>query len=70
MQGSESGGHGAAPISTLCFVPEVVDALKAKGFDEVAILAAGGIADGRQVCVSKCCRMQHLDNICIANTAR
>ncbi|CAL5229038.1 g12286 [Coccomyxa viridis] len=48
-QGSESGGHGAAPISTLCFVPEVVDALKAKGFDEVAILAAGGIADGRQV---------------------
>ncbi|GAA4232013.1 NAD(P)H-dependent flavin oxidoreductase YrpB (nitropropane dioxygenase family) [Streptosporangium album] len=41
-QGSEAGGH-TGEISTMVLVPQVVDAV------DVPVLAAGGIADGRQV---------------------
>lgn len=41
-EGSESGGH-VGDLSTMVLVPQVVDAVR------VPVLAAGGIADGRQV---------------------
>ena len=45
-QGSEAGGHGYGPRSTLTLVPEIVDlvATRAAG---IPVVAAGGIADGR-----------------------
>jgi nitronate monooxygenase len=56
-QGSEAGGHrstfnldpkGELPlIGTMALVPQVVDALKKEGKDEIPVVAAGGIADGR-----------------------
>ncbi|MBS1903752.1 MAG: nitronate monooxygenase [Bacteroidetes bacterium] len=43
-EGFEAGGHnGADEITTLCLVPQVVDAV------DVPVIAAGGIADGRQM---------------------
>ncbi|CAL8469749.1 g9291 [Coccomyxa elongata] len=52
-QGSESGGHGAGPTGTFCFVPEVVDAVAGTcaqtGTPAPPVLAAGGVTDGRQV---------------------
>ena len=42
-QGTEAGGH-TGEIATMVLVPEVVDAIS-----PVPVLAAGGIADGRQV---------------------
>jgi len=43
-EGFEAGGHnGIDEIATLCLVPQVVDAL------EIPVIAAGGIADGRQI---------------------
>ncbi len=42
-QGSEAGGH-TGEVSTMVLVPEIVDAV-----DPVPVLAAGGIARGRQV---------------------
>eukprot|EP00884_Botryococcus_braunii_P016549 jgi/Botrbrau1/3578/Bobra.0078s0032.1 len=47
-QGYESGGHGSSRATTWCFVPEVVDALRALNLT-TPVLAAGGVADGRQV---------------------
>jgi nitronate monooxygenase len=44
-QGSEAGGHGARR-ATLPLVPAVADLVAASGRD-VAVVAAGGIADGR-----------------------
>jgi hypothetical protein len=44
-QGTEAGGHGAAR-STLALVPAVVDAVRERN-NEVVVVAAGGIADGR-----------------------
>ncbi|MST59545.1 nitronate monooxygenase [Parafannyhessea umbonata] len=41
-EGGESGGH-VGDLSTMVLVPQVVDAVR------VPVLAAGGIADGRQV---------------------
>src|SRR5438067_2411231 len=41
-QGTEAGGHGASR-GLMSLLPEVVDAAG----DEVPVLAAGGIADGR-----------------------
>ncbi len=43
-QGTEAGGH-CGEISTMVLVPQVVDAVP----DDVAVLAAGGIGDGRQM---------------------
>lgn len=45
-QGSEAGGHGFGPRSTLTLVPEIVDLVAARGA-AIPVLAAGGIADGR-----------------------
>src|SRR5262249_22403972 len=44
-QGTEAGGHGATR-STLALVPAVVDAVRKRN-DEIVVVAAGGIADGR-----------------------
>jgi enoyl-[acyl-carrier protein] reductase II len=42
-EGFEAGGHnGVDEVTTLCLIPQLVDAL------EVPVVAAGGIADGRQ----------------------
>ncbi|HEU4725088.1 MAG TPA: nitronate monooxygenase, partial [Candidatus Eisenbacteria bacterium] len=42
-EGFEAGGHnGIDEVTTLCLIPQLVDALK------VPVVAAGGIADGRQ----------------------
>jgi NAD(P)H-dependent flavin oxidoreductase YrpB (nitropropane dioxygenase family) len=43
-QGTEAGGH-CGEISTMVLVPQVVDAVPAS----IPVLAAGGIADGRQM---------------------
>ena len=43
-QGTEAGGH-CGEISTMVLIPQIVDAVG----DRVPVLAAGGIADGRQM---------------------
>jgi NAD(P)H-dependent flavin oxidoreductase YrpB (nitropropane dioxygenase family) len=43
-QGTEAGGH-CGEISTMVLVPQIVDAVGGR----VPVLAAGGIADGRQM---------------------
>jgi NAD(P)H-dependent flavin oxidoreductase YrpB (nitropropane dioxygenase family) len=45
-QGYDAGGH-TGPIGTMSLVPQIVDVA-----EEVPVLAAGGIADGRQVAAS------------------
>jgi enoyl-[acyl-carrier protein] reductase II len=43
-EGFEAGGHnGVDEITTLCLVPQVADAVN------IPVIAAGGIADGRQI---------------------
>ena len=44
-EGTESGGH-IGENTTMCLVPQVVDAV------EIPVLAAGGIADGRGIAAS------------------
>ena len=44
-EGTESGGH-IGENTTMCLVPQVVDAV------EIPVIAAGGIADGRGICAS------------------
>ncbi len=44
-EGTEAGGH-IGEISTMCLVPQIVDAVS------IPVLAAGGIADGRGVAAS------------------
>jgi enoyl-[acyl-carrier protein] reductase II len=46
-EGFEAGGHnGIDEITTFCLVPQVVDAVP------IPVIAAGGIADGRQMCAA------------------
>lgn len=45
-RGSEAGGHGCGPRTTMTLVPEVVDLVADRG-TRTPVLAAGGVADGR-----------------------
>ncbi|KAI2612188.1 uncharacterized protein GGS25DRAFT_528879 [Hypoxylon fragiforme] len=48
LQGADAGGHGfARGASVVSLVPEASDALRASGFGDVPLVAAGGVADGR-----------------------
>lgn len=48
-EGFEAGGHnGIDEITTMCLVPQVVDAL------EIPVIAAGGIATGGQIAAAFC----------------
>lgn len=48
IQGSDAGGHGFEQgASVISLLPEVSDALAAAGHGDIALVAAGGIADGR-----------------------
>lgn len=48
IQGSDAGGHGfERGASIVSLLPEVADALAAAGHGDIALVAAGGIADGR-----------------------
>lgn len=50
LQGSDAGGHGHARGSSIVtLVPEVTDTLQAHGIDNIPLVAAGGIMDGRAV---------------------
>jgi NAD(P)H-dependent flavin oxidoreductase YrpB (nitropropane dioxygenase family) len=44
-QGHDAGGHNS-PVGTMALVPQVVDAVRARG---IPVLAAGGIGDGRGI---------------------
>jgi nitronate monooxygenase len=54
LQSADAGGHGLAKgASLMSMIPEVLDTLKEAGkLDNVAVVAAGGIADGRGVASS------------------
>ena len=48
MQGLDAGGHGwEKGAGVVSLVPEALDALAQAGFGGIAVMAAGGIADGR-----------------------
>ncbi|KAI5299937.1 hypothetical protein KEM55_000878 [Ascosphaera atra] len=54
-QGQDAGGHGLArSAGVISLVPEMVDALQAAGYGGIAIIAAGGIVDGRGVAAAVC----------------
>jgi enoyl-[acyl-carrier protein] reductase II len=48
-EGVEAGGHnGLDEITTMCLIPQIVDAVK------IPVIAAGGIAHGRQIAAAFC----------------
>ena len=49
-EGTESGGH-VGEMTTMALVPQVVDAMKE--FGNLPVIAAGGIADGRQLLAAR-----------------
>ncbi|KAL4986242.1 2-nitropropane dioxygenase [Aspergillus falconensis] len=50
LQGSDAGGHGHARGSSIVtLLPEVADTLPQNGLDDIPLIAAGGIMDGRGV---------------------
>ncbi|KAE8405663.1 hypothetical protein BDV37DRAFT_292886 [Aspergillus pseudonomiae] len=50
LQGSDAGGHGhALGASVISLLPEVADVLRDRGIEDVSLIAAGGIMDGRGV---------------------
>ncbi|KAI4262444.1 MAG: hypothetical protein L6R42_002380 [Xanthoria sp. 1 TBL-2021] len=49
-QGSDAGGHGLGRgAGIISLLPEIADALKHEGFEDISIVAAGGIVEGRGV---------------------
>ncbi|KAL8644409.1 MAG: hypothetical protein Q9226_007780 [Calogaya cf. arnoldii] len=49
-QGIDAGGHGLERgAGIISLLPEIADALKYEGFEDVAVVAAGGVVDGRGV---------------------
>lgn len=51
-QGCEAGGHGREPRTTFTLVPEIADLVEQRG-STAAVLAAGGIADGRGLAAAR-----------------
>ncbi|KAG7007248.1 nitronate monooxygenase [Physcia stellaris] len=50
IQGSDAGGHGLERgAGIIALLPEVADALKARGRSHINLVAAGGIVEGRGV---------------------
>ncbi len=50
VQGIDAGGHGLEKgAGIVALFPEVADALESSGFGHIALVAAGGIVDGRGV---------------------
>jgi len=50
LQGADAGGHGyERSVGVIALLPETKDTLKANGFDNIPLIASGGIADGRGV---------------------
>ena len=50
LQGADAGGHGyERSAGVISLLPETDDALKANGFNDIPLVASGGIADGRGV---------------------
>ncbi|KAK9233749.1 hypothetical protein V1525DRAFT_138210 [Lipomyces kononenkoae] len=48
LQGSDAGGHGHAHgASVISLIPEVADTLQGNGIQDIPLIAAGGIMDGR-----------------------
>lgn len=53
VQGSDAGGHGLArSASVFTLIPEVCDALIGRGRGDIAVVAAGGVVDGRGIAAS------------------
>ncbi|KAL9101366.1 MAG: hypothetical protein Q9163_003368 [Psora crenata] len=48
VQGADAGGHGLARgAGIISLLPEVADALQERGIDNIELIAAGGIMEGR-----------------------
>ncbi|KAL4959536.1 nitronate monooxygenase [Aspergillus stella-maris] len=56
VQGSEAGGHGRANdgAGLISLLPEVADLLASSGVNDIPLVAAGGITDGRGALAALC----------------
>ncbi|KAL4949269.1 oxidoreductase 2-nitropropane dioxygenase family [Aspergillus filifer] len=56
VQGSEAGGHGRAHdgAGLISLLPEVADLLESSGVNDIPLVAAGGITDGRGALAALC----------------